>query len=66
MISVDLEEEQIRHVISILREKLEDLNTIIRNPDGLSDEVIRDIQSEHTHVNDILRELQFFTVIKES
>jgi len=60
-LKLELEQAQVDLVDKILQNKIEELNVIIKNPDGLSAETIRDIQLEHRQINEILRELRFYS-----
>jgi len=60
-LKLELEQAQVDLIDKILQNKIEELNVIIKNPDGLSAETIRDIQLEHRQINEILRELRFYS-----
>lgn len=62
--TVDLTEEQIDLIISVLIERVHDLDIIMKNGDGLSDETLHDLRIEHRDVNNIMRELQHYSTSK--
>lgn len=61
---VQLEEWQISLIIRLLKEKRDELDIAIKNPDGLEDETIRDLWIDHRNINDTLRELMFYAVFE--
>lgn len=65
MPTVELEPEEIELLIKTLFEKRSELDVVLKNPDGLEAETIRDIQMEHRNINNVLRELQFYVVFKD-
>lgn len=62
---VELEYDQVTLVISTLKEKSEDINTAIKNPEGLSDEFLHEQQLLVRNLNDVVRELQHYTKEKK-
>lgn len=61
---LDLTDQQVSLILSVLIEKRNDLDVIIRNPDGLSDETIRGTLLEHRDINNVIREIQFYGIKK--
>lgn len=62
--TVELPEEQIDLMLDVLKEKRDDLMIILKEQEGLEDTTIRDIQLQHTQINDCIRELQFYAINK--
>lgn len=61
---LDLTEQQVDLILSILIEKRDDLDVIIKNPEGLNDETINDTLLDHRDINNIIREIQFYAIKK--
>lgn len=64
MKSVELEDDYIRLIVKVLNEKRQDLAVILKNPDGLEQETIQKLELEHRDLGNIMRELQFYSVMK--
>ena len=62
--TVDLDDDQINTIMRCLSEKREDLQVILKNPDGLNAETIRDLQLEYRYISECLRELQYYAIMK--
>jgi hypothetical protein len=64
--TVELTDEQITRIMSVLKEKIEDLDVVLKNSDsdGLSMETIRDLQLERRDINSIVTELQFYVIMQ--
>ena len=62
--SVELNDYQIDLIIRILREKRDDLDVVLKNQDGLEIETVHELQMDHREINSVMRELQFYTVMK--
>jgi hypothetical protein len=63
-LSFELTEELRDLVIDVLKEKRDDLMILLKEQEGLEDTTIRDIQLQHTQINDCIRELQFYAINK--
>lgn len=61
---LDLTEQQVDLILSLLIEKRDDLDVIIKNPEGLSDETINDTLLDHRDINNVIREMQFYAIRK--
>jgi hypothetical protein len=62
--TVDLDDDQLNTILYCLSEKRDDLEVVLKNPDGLEPEALRDLQLQHRDINTVMRELQFYTVMK--
>jgi hypothetical protein len=64
--TVELTDEQITRIMSVLKEKIEDLDVVLKNSDsdGLSMETIRDLSIERRDINSIVTELQFYVIMQ--
>jgi len=62
--TVELTEEQISLLISVLKEKVDDLDVVLRNSEGLELETIRDLQIDRNDISSIITELQFYVIMK--
>lgn len=62
--TVDLDNEQIDLIVKVLKEKRDDLDVLLKNPDGLDVETVRELQLEHRDIGNVLRELQFYMIMK--
>jgi hypothetical protein len=59
--TVSLDDDQLNTILYCLSEKRDDLEVVLKNPDGLEPEALRDLQIQHRDINTVMRELQFYT-----
>lgn len=57
---VELDQEEINLVLSILLDKRKDLDVVLKNQDGLEPETVKELLIEHRDIGNIVREMQFF------
>jgi hypothetical protein len=58
-----LTEDQADLIVSLLKEKRDELDMIIRNSDGLSDDTVRDMSLTRRDIANVIRELEFYSII---
>lgn len=62
MKTVELSEDYLDLVIRIMTEKRDELEFLLKNPDGLGDNTVKEIQLEHRDINNVVRELKYYCV----
>ena len=55
---IELDYEQVLALIKLAEKKVNELNGILKNPEGQESETIRDIELEAVKINDVTRELK--------
>jgi hypothetical protein len=62
MKTVELSEDYIDLVIRIMIEKRDELEVLLKNPEGLGENTIKEIQLEHRDLNNVVRELKYYCI----
>lgn len=64
--TVELTDEQLNLIIRTLLQRQSDLGVLLKEQEGLGAETIRDMLMEHRDLNNIIRELRFYSNVKVS
>lgn len=63
--SVLLTEEQLDLIVDILKQRRTDIDSILKDKDGLEAVTIQGLELEHRDITDVLRELQHYAINKD-
>ena len=63
--TIQLDDGQITLLILTLKEKRDELDVVLKNPDGLEQETIHECELRRRDINDIMRELQFYAITSQ-